>query len=161
MPIKPENVEKYPADWSDIRERVLLRDGAACQFCRAPNHTYVVRLGGTAYWAWAPIEIAMRRVGATTPEPAVLARECAELADASSSWRDGDGEHVPMSVILQLPARRYAHVTEIVLTIAHLDNALEDHSDDNLAALCQRCHLTHDATMRKRTAAASQLGFSL
>jgi len=33
----------------------------------------------------------------------------------------------------------------VVLTIAHRDNALVDHSDANLAAWCQRCHLTHDA----------------
>lgn len=38
---------------------------------------------------------------------------------------------------------------KIVLTIAHLDNKLVDHSDENLQAMCQRCHLTHDAFMRK------------
>jgi len=36
-------------------------------------------------------------------------------------------------------------VTRIVLTVAHLDHGLSDHSDANLAALCQKCHLTHDA----------------
>ena len=32
----------------------------------------------------------------------------------------------------------------IVLTIAHLDHALTDHTDANLAALCQQCHLRYD-----------------
>lgn len=32
----------------------------------------------------------------------------------------------------------------IVLTIAHLDHALTDHFDNNLAALCQQCHLRYD-----------------
>lgn len=45
-------------------------------------------------------------------------------------------------------------VTFIVLTIAHLDHGLEDHSDANLAALCQRCHLGHDA---KQHAAQAKL----
>ena len=33
----------------------------------------------------------------------------------------------------------------IVLTIAHLDHTPENCADDNLKAMCQRCHLTYDA----------------
>lgn len=33
----------------------------------------------------------------------------------------------------------------VVLTIAHLDHDITNNNDDNLAALCQRCHLTYDA----------------
>lgn len=33
----------------------------------------------------------------------------------------------------------------MVLTIAHLDHIPEHCSDDNLRALCQKCHLTYDA----------------
>lgn len=32
----------------------------------------------------------------------------------------------------------------VILTTAHLDHKLTDHSDENLAALCQRCHLNFD-----------------
>lgn len=32
----------------------------------------------------------------------------------------------------------------IVLTVAHLNQRPEDNRPDNLAALCQRCHLRHD-----------------
>jgi len=32
----------------------------------------------------------------------------------------------------------------VFLTTAHLDHQLNDHSDKNLAALCQRCHLNYD-----------------
>ena len=38
--------------------------------------------------------------------------------------------------------------SKVILTVAHLDRATVDHSDANLAALCQRCHLGHD---RSRT----------
>lgn len=33
----------------------------------------------------------------------------------------------------------------VVLTIAHLDHDTLNNHPDNLAALCQRCHLTYDA----------------
>ena len=36
-------------------------------------------------------------------------------------------------------------VSRVVLTIAHLDQTPENNDPANLAALCQRCHLTHDA----------------
>jgi len=32
----------------------------------------------------------------------------------------------------------------IVLTVAHLNHDPRDCSDDNLRALCQRCHITYD-----------------
>jgi 5-methylcytosine-specific restriction endonuclease McrA len=35
--------------------------------------------------------------------------------------------------------------SRVVLTIAHLDHDITHNEDTNLAALCQRCHLAHDA----------------
>jgi hypothetical protein len=35
----------------------------------------------------------------------------------------------------------------VVLTIAHLDHDTTNNEDSNLAALCQRCHLTYDAKL--------------
>jgi hypothetical protein len=43
MPIKPENVSRYPKDWPQIRERILARAGHKCEGspafpdCRVPN----------------------------------------------------------------------------------------------------------------------------
>lgn len=45
---------------------------------------------------------------------------------------------------------------QIVLTVAHLDHQLIDHRDDNLAALCQRCHLNHDRQASARQRAQSR-----
>jgi hypothetical protein len=39
--------------------------------------------------------------------------------------------------------------SRVVLTIAHLNHLIEDCSNENLKALCQRCHNTHDAAMRQ------------
>ncbi len=33
----------------------------------------------------------------------------------------------------------------MVLTVAHLDHTPENVADDNLRAMCQRCHLRYDA----------------
>lgn len=39
----------------------------------------------------------------------------------------------------------YPSPAATVLTVAHLDHAPENCADDNLMAMCQRCHLAYDA----------------
>jgi hypothetical protein len=41
---------------------------------------------------------------------------------------------------------------KIVLTVAHLDHTPENCTDENLVALCQKCHLTYDAKRHASTA---------
>ena len=59
---------------------------------------------------------------------------------------------------------------KVVLTVAHLDHDTTNNGDDNLRALCQRCHLKYDAahhaanaatTRRKKAEAAGQLGLDM
>ena len=40
--------------------------------------------------------------------------------------------------------------SKVVLTVAHLDHQPENCADDNLKAMCQRCHNRYDAPMRRR-----------
>jgi len=40
--------------------------------------------------------------------------------------------------------------SRVILTIAHLDHNTENNTDDNLRALCQRCHNGHDIEFRKQ-----------
>ncbi len=40
MPIKTENKGRYPANWKQIRERILQRADDCCEFCGVQNHTY-------------------------------------------------------------------------------------------------------------------------
>ncbi len=53
--------------------------------------------------------------------------------------------------------------SRVVLTVAHLNHQPEDCREDNLAALCQRCHNRYDAPVRaagvraRRLAASGQL----
>lgn len=50
MPIKPENVARYPANWKQLRAAVLERAGNCCEGspkfpdCRAPNGAYRIKL---------------------------------------------------------------------------------------------------------------------
>jgi hypothetical protein len=53
MPIKPENIDRYPPDWQQIRERILKRAGNRCEGspafpdCRAPNNWCRIKSTGT------------------------------------------------------------------------------------------------------------------
>ena len=44
---------------------------------------------------------------------------------------------------------RLIKVILIVLTVAHLNHEPEDCREENLAALCQRCHNRHDGKSRR------------
>jgi hypothetical protein len=39
--------------------------------------------------------------------------------------------------------------SKVVLTVAHLDHTPENCADENLKAMCQRCHNRYDAPMRR------------
>jgi hypothetical protein len=40
----------------------------------------------------------------------------------------------------------------VILTVAHLDHVPENCADDNLRAMCQRCHLRYDAQLHQDNA---------
>lgn len=44
----------------------------------------------------------------------------------------------------------------VVLTVAHLNHQPEDCRDDNLKAMCQRCHLRYDVEHHQKTAAETR-----
>src|SRR5512137_1775768 len=46
--------------------------------------------------------------------------------------------------------------SKVVLTVAHLDHNEQNCADDNLKALCQRCHLTYDARHHAKNAAITR-----
>ena len=54
-------------------------------------------------------------------------------------------------------AMDYTGVSKIVLTCAHLDHGTTNNDDSNLAALCNRCHLNHDAQYHATNARRTRL----
>jgi hypothetical protein len=59
-------------------------------------------------------------------------------------WRDDKGIPCPV------PHPDTWRDVKIILTVAHLDHDPRNNSDDNLRALCQRCHLRYDAPEKAR-----------
>ena len=75
----------------------------------------------------------------TVTRPRILAR-----AGNRCEWC-GAGNGAPIPREGREPAR-------VVLTIAHVDHNPAHNADANLAALCQRCHLAHDARQHAESA---------
>ena len=136
-PIRESQKKRYPANWKEIRARILKRADNRCEVCGVRNHELIVRRADaleryyyvhdfdSEVFPWFPREEEYRhRHG-----PALT---CCEVDD---DWRD------PVKVIL---------------TVAHLDHTPEHNDDDNLKALCQLHHLRHDAKEHGKNAAATR-----
>lgn len=68
----------------------------------------------------------------------------AEALDMWCDERTGDERCAAMNGRLH-PITR----SSVVLTVAHLDHTPENCEDDNLKAMCQRCHNAYDAPERR------------
>lgn len=125
MPIKDPSA--YPPNWkSEIRPRILARADNRCEQCGVQNHIEIVRsdIDAAYYIVYEPNE---------------------------GGYRYMDGSQMRLSEIPE----EYGHLkhVRIVLTIAHWpDPTPSNCRDDNLLALCQRCHNTLDAPMRSKHA---------
>jgi hypothetical protein len=126
MPIRPEHRWLYPIDWPEISRIVRFqRGGGRCEYCRRPHGRHVAQLLESD-GAWWDVEI--------------------------RSWRDGRGR------LLRRPPRFIAldaiRMTRrpVYLATAHLnhDPSFSGPRWRNLAALCQRCHMIHDAAEHRR-----------
>lgn len=84
-------------------------------------------------------------------------------------WRDAQGQfhevspgplrdagyvRPPFSILS--PDCGMLHIIEIVLAAAHLDHDPSNRDPDLLRALCQRCHVLHDAAQHVASAAATR-----
>jgi 5-methylcytosine-specific restriction endonuclease McrA len=71
-----------------------------------------------------------------------------------------DGRHLGVARGSEYDAQRFV---KVVLTVAHLDHDERHNNPNNLRALCQRCHLRHDArdNARRRRAARTPGQLSL
>ncbi len=78
-----------------------------------------------------------------------------QVVGPGSQWVDSDVAHLDLEsngVELDEGWR----LVKTILTVAHLDQDPTNNDDDNLRALCQRCHLTHDAGQHARNAARTR-----
>jgi 5-methylcytosine-specific restriction endonuclease McrA len=124
MTIRPENKQRYPKDWYAISVRIRQRAGNRCEECGVENHA----LGGrTPEGGWLRAQpTGTDGMNLTWPRPGELA------------WCGGTFTAVLLRIV------------RIVLTVAHLNHTPEDCRDENLKAMCQRCHNRYDAAERRR-----------
>jgi hypothetical protein len=139
MPIRPENADRYPADWPQIRQQVLERARHRCEACDVENHA----LGGrTKGGLWLPaLPLGEKMLSLEWPRPGSWAF-CGHLVGEIEGKRHYVGEEL--------------RIIRIVLTIAHLDHTPENCALDNLRSWCQRCHLAYDAAHHAQTAYATR-----
>lgn len=126
MPIKPENRDRYPPDWQQIRERIRERAKNKCEDCGVKNY----ELGGRrrdGTW-YAAVPTGDDGLSMQWPSPGQWA------------WCRLDRHHLMLRIV------------RIVCTVAHLDHTPEHCGDDNLRFWCQRCHLRYDHAMHQREA---------
>jgi hypothetical protein len=112
----PIDYSEYPPNWkTEIRPRIIARAGNCCEECKVKNHSIILR---EANGTW-------RYISPT---------ECDWI---KAKMRNGYNE---------AGALKKMGFTKVVLTIAHLnhDKLNWDVKDDELKALCQRCHLLLD-----------------
>ena len=129
MPIREERKHLYPKDWDAISRRVRDRAGNKCEFCGVANYALGGRHNGKFYDANPLGEKALRL---EWPKP------------GEHWWCVGHGDKL--------------RIIRIVLTVAHLNHDETDCRDENLKALCQRCHLTYDAKHHAKNARATLRG---
>ena len=133
MPIAREHRWLYPIDWRELSNLIRFRRaGGRCEHCRRPHGRDVLHLGNGVWWD-----------------------------EEARSWRDGRGRGLrrlptpddlaraqPGFVGIDPPA--HLQITRVILASAHLNHDPGDNRSRNLAALCQRCHMRHDAEEHRR-----------
>ena len=134
MPIKAENRHRYPPDWPAIRERILTRAGNRCEHPGCMARQYSV-----GWWSLDERGHRWNAAWGQNDNP----RTYSEARQMAAELYHDRSEEGPKPIV-------------IVLTIAHLDHDTGNDADDNLAALCQRCHLTYDAKLHASNARATR-----
>ncbi len=117
----PIDKKHYPPDWDEISLAVRTEAGWRCEWCGAGNKTVIKRLAAAYQQGQYQIDWAEYISVPNYTDGSVEETE-------GMSWR----------------RLRYHGLTRIILTTAHLDRDSTNNQRENLAALCQRCHLRYD-----------------
>jgi hypothetical protein len=144
MSIDPK---RYPANWKQISLARREQAGQKCEWCGVPNHAWIIRKRGTSDYL---IMIMDDMFGC-------------------SGYRDMDGEEFHLHTLPEfIEEYDYKKPTLVILTVAHLgtphpDGRPGDKHDkmdvrpENLAALCQACHLNFDRDEHKENSKKTRL----
>ena len=133
MPIAPEHRWLYPIDWRELSNLIRFRRArGACERCRRPHGRDVRHMGDGRWW---DEDIATWRNGRGRVLRRLSAPGALPIVEPG------------LPGIAPPPALR---TTRVVLASAHRNHDPSDNRVRNLAALCQRCHMLHDAAEHRR-----------
>jgi hypothetical protein len=132
MPIAPEHRWLYPIDWPQLSKLVRFRRARGrCEHCHRPHGRDVIHMGEGTWWD-----------------------------EDNATWRTGKGRrvralpalvnHSQSQLVFNGMEPPHPRRTHVVLAAAHLNHDPSDNRPRNLAALCQRCHMIHDADEHRR-----------
>lgn len=122
-----------PIDWRELSNVIRFRRAKGrCEHCRRPHGRAVLHLGDGVWWD-----------------------------EDGATWRDRRGRGLrylptPDELLLLQPGfvgigpPAPLLVTRVFLASAHLNHDPRDNRSRNLAALCHRCHMLHDAVEHRR-----------
>lgn len=133
MPIAPQHRWLYPIDWPELSRLIRFRRAEGrCEHCRRPHGRDVICLSGGAWWdetvgTWRGKQ-GKRLRHLPHPEELLKIQPGLDGIGPPALWRK----------------------THVVLAAAHLNHDPCDNRLRNLAALCQRCHMLHDAEEHRR-----------
>jgi hypothetical protein len=137
----PIDYRKYHPDWKQIRASILDREQHRCKFCQVPNYAYIFR--GTI------------KEGPIEPLTEIYQMADGVLFMAEDGYPLFDGIAVAIDV-QPLSGDPNQKAIKVVLTVAHLDHDITNNEPDNLAALCQKCHLRYDAKHHAKSSKATR-----
>jgi hypothetical protein len=153
MPIRPENLARYPKDWPEISAAIRKRAGNRCEWTEGGRRCTCMQYAVGHWvrrdsWVWVPVE--GNRPSTTEQDRAF--------------WMAGEGRGADGEPWAHRDARAFVDhwvwdqwkPTVIVLTVAHLNHEPEDCRPENLAAWCQRHHLAYDHAHHRTNAQASR-----
>jgi len=118
MPIRKQD---YPPNWKEISLSIRRRANGLCEWCGAPNGQWILRDPKPKQFQYFAIGPNGKMQGVPYQDFQV---------------------YFPQSLAPDYYKKQGA--VKIILTVAHLDRNRENNDPENLAALCQRCHLNHD-----------------
>ena len=123
MPIRPEHRWLYPIDGPQLSGLIRFdRAKGRCEHCGRPHGHLVHHLGDGRWWD-----------------------------EEYGIWRNGHGRPLrSLAAPDELSPALPVSTTRVVLACAHLDHDPTNNKRRNLAALCQRCHMLHDAQEHQR-----------
>lgn len=133
MPIRRSERSRYPRDWPRIRAAILERARHRCERCGVHNYAVGHRNEHGLFMPLCGPSDAARLAGQGLRFPSGTPISFAEAQHFMRAAPTGGKRYGPIRWFV------------IVLTVAHLNHVPEDCRPENLQALCQACHLRHDA----------------